>query len=55
MQNIIYLCCTGQQTKYQIPNRSPDSGFDASAQYQERKSTIQPLVFAHYGEDSLQP
>jgi hypothetical protein len=33
---------------------SPSGSVYAGAQYQARKSTIQPLVFAHNGEDSLQ-
>lgn len=33
---------------------SPNGTVYAGAQYQGRKSTIQPLVFAHRGEDSLQ-
>ncbi len=34
---------------------SPNGAVYAGAQYQGKKSTIQPLVFAHHGEDSLQP
>ena len=34
---------------------SLNGGVYAGAQYQGRKSTIQHLVFAHHGEDSLQP
>ena len=33
----------------------PDGAVFAGAQYQGSKSNIQPLVFAHQGEDTLQP
>jgi hypothetical protein len=33
---------------------SPNGAVYAGAQYQGKKSTIKPLVFAHHGEDSLQ-
>ena len=33
---------------------SPNGAVYAGAQYQGKKSTIQPLVFAHHGEDNLQ-